>query len=98
MKLSEYWGRAVHPITTVVGGFTKLPVEEELHKIKEMLKSLYPDLETSLKVFKTLKIPEFERETEYISLSDKYEYAFYDGDIKSSDGWIIKAQDYLEQN
>ncbi len=90
-------GRAVHPITTVVGGFTKLPAEEELHKIKEMLKSLYPDLETSLKVFKTLKIPAFERETEYISLSDKYEYALYDGDIKSSDGWTIKAQDYLSK-
>jgi sulfhydrogenase subunit alpha len=90
-------GRAVHPITTVVGGFTKLPAEEELHKIKEMLKSLYPDLETSLKVFKTLKIPAFERETEYISLSDKYEYALYDGDIKSSDGWIINDQDYLSK-
>jgi len=90
-------GRAVHPITTVVGGFTKLPAEEGLHKIKEMLKSLYPDLETSLKVFKTLKIPAFERETEYISLSDKYEYALYDGDIKSSDGWTIKAQDYLSK-
>ena len=90
-------GRAVHPITTVVGGFTKLPAEEELLKIKEMLKSLYPDLETSLKVFKTLKIPAFERETEYISLSDKYEYALYDGDIKSSDGWTIKAQDYLSK-
>ncbi|MCL5069796.1 MAG: nickel-dependent hydrogenase large subunit, partial [Actinobacteria bacterium] len=40
-------GRAIHPITTIVGGFTKLPVEEDLIKIKEMLKSLYPDLETS---------------------------------------------------
>ena len=90
-------GRAVHPITTVVGGFTKLPAEEELLKIKEMLKSLYPDLETSLNVFKTLKIPAFERETEYISLSNKYEYALYDGDIKSSDGWIMKDQDYLSK-
>jgi len=90
-------GRAVHPITTVVGGFTKLPAEEELLKIKEMLKSLYPDLETSIKVLKTLKIPAFERETEYISLTDKNEYALYDGDIKSSDGWKINDQDYLSK-
>ena len=88
-------GRAIHPITTIVGGFTKLPVEEDLIKIKEMLKSLYPDLETSLQVLKTLKIPAFERETEYISLSDKFEYALYDGDIKSSDGWTIRVPDYL---
>jgi sulfhydrogenase subunit alpha len=90
-------GRAIHPITTVVGGFTKLPGIEELHYLKNMLVSLYPDLETSLKVLKTLKIPDFERETEYISIYNKDEYALYDGDLKSSDGWIIKPQDYLEK-
>ncbi len=63
-------GRAVHPITTVVGGFTKLPTEEELLKLREMLVSLYPDVETSFKVLKTLKIPDFERETEYICISE----------------------------
>jgi sulfhydrogenase subunit alpha len=90
-------GRAIHPITTVVGGFTKLPEIEELLYLKNMLVSLYPDLEISLKVLKTLKIPDFERETEYISLYNKDEYALYDGDLKSSDGWIIKPQDYLEK-
>ena len=90
-------GRAVHPITTVVGGFTKLPGIEELQYLKNMLVSLYPDLETSLKVLKTLKIPEFERETEYISIYNKNEYALYDGDLKSSDGWIIKPKDYLDK-
>ena len=90
-------GRAVHPITTVVGGFTKLPSEEDLLRIREMLVSLYPDVETSVKVLKTLKIPEFERETEYICLTDKEDYALYDGDIKSSDGWTIKPQEYLDK-
>jgi coenzyme F420-reducing hydrogenase alpha subunit len=88
-------GRAVHPIRTVVGGFTKLPTGEEMRKMKDMLKSVYPDLEKSLKVLKTLKIPKFERETEYISLTSKVDYALYDGDIKSSDGWEINYQDYL---
>ena len=62
-----------------------------------MLVSLYPDVETSVKVLKTLKIPEFERETEYICLTDKEDYALYDGDIKSSDGWTIKPIDYLDK-
>lgn len=88
-------GRAVHPITTVVGGFTKIPTEEEMMKMKNMLKSTYPDLEKSLKILKTLKVPDFERETEYISLADKKDYALYDGDIKSSDGWTINDQQYL---
>ena len=88
-------GRAVHPITTVVGGFTRIPTVEDLLKIKDMLTALYPDLETSLALLKTLEIPAFERETEYISISDPDEYALYDGDLKSSDGWTIDCQDYL---
>jgi sulfhydrogenase subunit alpha len=90
-------GRAVHPITTVVGGFTKLPTEEEMYQMMDMLKAAYPDLETSLSVLKTLDIPDFERETEYVCISDEVDYALYDGDIKSSDGWTINDQDYLSK-
>lgn len=90
-------GRAVHPIRTVVGGFTKLPTEEEMIKMKEMLKACYPDLEKSLEVLKTLDIPDFERETEYISISDPVDYALYDGKIKSTDGWEIDDQNYLDK-
>ena len=89
-------GRAVHPIRTVAGGFTKLPTEEEMIRMKEMLKLCYPDLEKSLEVLKTLDIPDFERKTEYISLSDPVDYALYDGNIKSTDGWEIDDQDYLD--
>jgi sulfhydrogenase subunit alpha len=90
-------GRAVHPIRTVVGGYTMLPTEEELLKLKEALESLYPDCVTTMNVFKTLKVPQFERETEYICLYDKEEYNVYDGDLKSSEGWIIKPGDYLKK-
>jgi len=88
-------GRAVHPIRTVVGGFTMLPTMEEMELMRNMLKSIYPDLEKSLKVLKTVKIPDFERETEYISISNPEEYALYEGNIKSTDGWEIDDQDYL---
>lgn len=90
-------GRAVHPIRTVIGGFTKLPTEKEMIKMKEMLESCYPDLEKSLEVFKTLDVPDFERETEYISISDTSDYALYDGKIKSTDGWEIDDQNYLDK-
>ena len=90
-------GRAVHPIRTVVGGFTKLPSEEEMLQMKEMLKSLYPDLEAALGVLKTLDLPAFERETEYVALSNKEDYAHYDGNIKSTEGWEIDSMDYLDK-
>ena len=87
-------GRAVHPIRTVVGGFTKLPTTEEMKMMREMLKASYSDLEASKEVFKTLELPDFERETEYISISNPKEYALYDGNIKSTDGWEINDRDY----
>src|SRR4030066_1312605 len=90
-------GRAVHPIRAVIGGFTQLPTEEEMIKMKEILKLCYPDLEKSLEILKTLKIPEFERKTEYISISDTIDYALYDGNIKSTDGWEIDDQNYLDK-
>jgi len=90
-------GRAIHPIRTVVGGFTKLPTVEEMLTMKKMLKACYPDLEASKEVFKTVKLPDFERETEYISISDAADYALYDGNIKSTDGWEIDDQEYLDR-
>jgi len=90
-------GRAIHPIRTVVGGFTKIPTMEEMLTMKKMLKACYPDLEASKEVFKTVKLPDFERETEYISISNATEYALYDGSIKSTDGWEIDDQEYLDR-
>ena len=90
-------GRAVHPIRTVVGGFTKIPSEEEMLQMKEMLKAAYPDLEAALGVLKTLDLPAFERETEYVALSNPVDYAHYDGNIKSTDGWEIDPMDYLDK-
>jgi len=90
-------GRAVHPIRTVVGGFTKIPSEGEMLQMKEMLNGAYPDLEASLGVLKTLDLPAFERETEYVSLSNPDDYAHYDGNIKSTDGWEIDPADYLDK-
>ena len=44
-----------------------------------------PDIEETVRVAKTLKIPPYERETEYVSLKHPDEYALYDGDVFSSD-------------
>jgi sulfhydrogenase subunit alpha len=90
-------GRAVHPLRIVIGGFTMLPSEEEMLEMRRILKACYPDLEKSLEVLKTIKIPDFERETEYISISNEYEYALYEGNIKSTDGWEIIDQDYSDK-
>jgi coenzyme F420-reducing hydrogenase alpha subunit len=89
-----FGGRTVHPITPTVNGFTKLPEVKEIQDIRKRLVDATPDLEATLELFKTLKIPAFERETEYISLKSKEEYALYDGVIASTDAGTTPVSNY----
>jgi len=89
-----FGGRAVHPITPTVNGFTKLPQVKEIKGIRQRLVDAGPDLEATLELFKTLKVPEFNRETEYISLKSKEEYALYDGVIASTDAGTTPVENY----
>lgn len=80
-------GRTTHPIRLVVGGFSLVPTEKELIDLRCKLKQ---GLETVKEVADAIKkvvdvFPDFKRETEYIGLISDKEYAFYDGDIASTD-------------
>ncbi len=91
-------GRAVHPITPVPGGFTRIPEKAELLEIKRrLLEEALPDGLETIETMKALAgaIPQFERETEYISLKHADEYALYEGDIFSSDSGAVPVSEYL---
>ena len=91
-------GRTIHPNRLVPGGFTKLPSLADLTWIRTMLEQqMVPDAKASLALLKSLlsKFPTFERETEYIGLSHEREYAFYDGDVASTDTGHSPVDDYL---
>ena len=87
-------GRHVHNLSQVVGGYTKIPNKTDIENILSRLEGALPDLEATVELFKTIKIPEFERETEYISLQSDDEYALYDGFIYSSDTGRHDHKDY----
>jgi sulfhydrogenase subunit alpha len=89
-----FGGRTVHPITPTVNGFTKMPEIKEIKDIRQRLVDATPDLEATLELFGTLKIPDFKRETEYISLKSKEEYALYDGVIASTDAGSTAVANY----
>jgi len=89
-----FGGRTVHPITPTVNGFTKLPDVAEIKEIRKRLGEATPDLEATLELFQTLRIPDFKRQTEYISLKSKEEYAFYDGVIASTDAGTTPVENY----
>ncbi len=90
-------GRHVHPISSIVGGFTKLPREKDLDAMLDILYKMRPDMDETVKLAATLKFPQFERETEYIALvNDTDEYPFLEGDIGSTDGKRWKKKDYRQ--
>lgn len=87
-------GRVVHPLTNEVGGFKRAPDAEAL---KKLAGDSQETLKTALELgefFKSIKIPDFSRETEYVCLKRKGEYAIYDGDITSSRGMHIPVKDF----
>jgi coenzyme F420-reducing hydrogenase alpha subunit len=91
-------GRTTHPQRLIPGGFTKVPTKEELKKLKDSLNAEWKDIETVAKLVHALagKLPNFTRETEFIALTSKDEYAIYDGDIGSTDTESAKVDKYRE--
>jgi coenzyme F420-reducing hydrogenase alpha subunit len=89
-------GRHTHPCALVVGGFTYTPTEDELRAMRERLVAARKDMDASVELFGSLDWPQFERETEYISLTKDDEYAFVGGRIKSSDGFEYSLEDYKD--
>ncbi len=80
-------GRTTHPIRTVIGGFSMIPTKKQVEVLRKRLVESLDDLSKLAGFVKTLAsaIPVFERETEYLSLTNPAEYAFYDGSITTSD-------------
>jgi len=87
-------GRRMHPTRTVVGGFTMLPEKKELVQFRTRLKNVIDDLLRTAELFRTFVIPDFSRETEFVSLKGDGAYPFIGGDLASTDGVTKKERDY----
>ena len=97
-RMSDYAGevlagRHIHPISYVIGGLTQLPSREGLEKLYSLMLESRKDGEETVKIIKTLKFPEFQRPTQYMSLTSDEEYAMYDGDL-TVNGKKSKVSDY----
>ena len=90
-------GRTTHPQRLIPGGFSKIPSIKELTTLRTKLQESIPNLQAVAGLFKSLagNFPVFERETEFIALSDKSEYALYDGQLASTDTGTAPINEYL---
>lgn len=90
-------GRHTHPVAMVPGGFTHLPKPQELRDIRARFVAAREDLKETVALCQTLSLPQFARPTEYVSITHPERYAFYEGDIKSSDtGETLPPSRYKE--
>jgi len=70
-------GRSVHPMTPIVGGFSKMPEKEKLKKILDKIPLAIEDSKFLLETFKKIEYPFLEKEIIFASVISKKEYPFY---------------------
>ncbi len=91
-------GRTTHPIALALGGFSKVPTIGELTELRGRLEASKPVISEVAGLLASVKskVPDFERETEYVALVDEKLYALYDGDIGSSDTGLHPVNFYRD--
>ena len=85
-------GRTSHPMVIKVGGMTQVPRKRQLRDLLTDLEATLPYLWKALDLFKRLQVPDFVRETEFVSLQADNCYPFIGGNLVSSDG-VCKGED-----
>lgn len=94
-------GRKLHPVSLVPGGFSALPSVKQMRDLKAFVDARESDIKMMVDTIVSV-IPlfpdylvNFERETEFISLTHPDEFALYRGEIKSTDtGRVTDHRDY----
>ena len=73
----------------------KMPDKHTLLELKSQLERAIDDLDATAELFSTLDIPDFARETEFVSLGGEKDYPFIGGRLVSTDGVEQPESDYL---
>lgn len=72
-------GRRVHPMTPIVGGFTKIPEKQAYQKVLKYWKKAYLSAFLLLKHFKKLEYPQLRRKTLFCSSFAENDYPYHKG-------------------
>ena len=79
-------GRAIHPVSMRVGGFSRTPSKDRIRAFREPLTEALALSQATLKLVAAFKAPKFEREPLYVAIKHPIEYGLNEGRIVSSDG------------
>ena len=89
-------GRAIHPVSVRVGGWSRAPRRADLLRIRPALEEALRLARATVDVALGLIPPDFEREPRLVALHDPAEYPMNDGRIISNDGLALAPQAWTE--
>ncbi|HEX8025447.1 MAG TPA: Ni/Fe hydrogenase subunit alpha [Candidatus Limnocylindrales bacterium] len=89
-------GRAIHPVSVRVGGWSAVPRRADLLRLRPELEEALALARETVRVVTDLAAPPFEREPRLVALHDPYEYPMNRGRICSSDGLGLAPQAWGE--
>jgi sulfhydrogenase subunit alpha len=79
-------GRAIHPVSMRVGGFSRTPSRDEIVGFREPLTEALTLSQATLELVAGFKAPAFERDSLYVAIKHPSEYGLNEGRIVSTDG------------
>jgi coenzyme F420-reducing hydrogenase alpha subunit len=79
-------GRAIHPVSMRVGGFSQTPSRERIQALREPLTEALALSQATLKLVAAFNAPKFERDPLYVAIKHPIEYGLNEGRIVSNDG------------
>jgi coenzyme F420-reducing hydrogenase alpha subunit len=87
-------GREIHPINVRVGGFYRVPTQNELAPLAERLKWARDAALETVRWVAQFPFPEFHQDYVFVSLRHPDEYPFNEGRLVSNRGLDISVHDY----
>jgi coenzyme F420-reducing hydrogenase alpha subunit len=87
-------GREIHPINVRVGGFYRCPTAEEFAGLRPQLEEALGLAEATARFVAGFDFPEVEEPYEFVSLRGPNEYPMNEGEVVSSEGLRIPAEEF----
>jgi coenzyme F420-reducing hydrogenase alpha subunit len=84
-------GRAIHPVSVRIGGFSKAPKRAPLEALRSDLDQAIEDAKATIDMAASFPTPVHDRETHLVSLRHPTDYPFSEGRIVSTEGLDIAA-------
>ena len=87
-------GRQMHPVASIVGGFTKVPSKEDVEYLRGLMGEARQEAIETLKLFLSLDYPDVHREVEHVCVYQKDALTILDGVIVSDEGLHVTPEKY----